>query len=102
MLCTDISEVPSGPPAESGPFGPSTPNPSAGPRKCGGSSSSSSSLAEPINESVKENETERERDQVSCSWEISQQIAQQCAWKAGRGREEVRQPKSHLKYNCNK
>lgn len=71
MLCTDISEVPSGPPAESGPFGPSTPNPSAGPRKCGGSSSSSSSLAEPINESVKENETERERDQVSCSWEIS-------------------------------
>jgi len=59
MLCTDISDVPRGPPAESGPLGPSTPNPSAVARKCGGSSSSSSSLAEPINESVRiENRSE--------------------------------------------
>lgn len=52
ILCTEISDAPNGPPAESGPFGPNTPRPSGGPRKCGGSSSSSSSLAEPINESV--------------------------------------------------
>lgn len=101
MLCTDISEVPSGPPAESGPFGPSTPNPSAGPRKCGGSSSSSSSLAEPINESVKENETEKEIKLVVVGKSLNK-LLNNAHGKWAAGREEVRQPKSHLKYNCNK
>uniref|UniRef100_A0A1A9WX13 eIF-4F 25 kDa subunit n=1 Tax=Glossina brevipalpis TaxID=37001 RepID=A0A1A9WX13_9MUSC len=42
-----------GPPAESGPLGPKTPSPREEPRKCGGSSSSSSSLADPIKESIR-------------------------------------------------
>lgn len=101
MLCTDISEVPSGPPAESGPFGPSTPNPSAGPRKCGGSSSSSSSLAEPINESVKKRETEKEIKLVVVGKSLNK-LLNNAHGKRAAGREEVRQPKSHFKYNCNK